>query len=161
MGNSTFRFAVTMGCALAVTNCASVAVPDFPDAATTTTDAGSGSSGDGGTVNGGEGGCVYTVCHVDPSAQNNELNVGGYCEKGKSMCPPPSFCTADNVPAEWNPSATGVCSTGCTMGGNCGTGASCFVHMKTPCEPAFTVCLPNSCPDFTAGVDGPVGDAGH
>jgi hypothetical protein len=103
--------------------------------ASTGSDTGSGTGEGGGSTN-----CVA------PGTPNNELGIGGYCDKA-SDCPG-QLCTAlfDAPPNAW------FCSKFCAQGQSCGTGEVCAVDARgIACVPA--VCFADGGVIFDAGSD--------
>lgn len=83
---------------------------------------------------------------VPPGTPNNELGIGGYCDKA-SDCPG-QLCTAlfDAPPNAW------FCSKFCAQGQPCGTGEVCAVDTRgVACVPA--VCFLDGGVLFDAGSD--------
>ena len=103
------------------------------DASTSGNDSAIGTEAGGGNSN-----CVA------PGTPNNELGVGGYCDKAGDC--PGQLCTAlfDAPPNAW------FCSKFCSHGESCGTGEVCAV------SPQGIACVPLAC----FGDGGVIFDAG-
>lgn len=119
---------------------------------------GGGTTSDGGT---GNAGCATPPAPSDPCVRpcntGNELGVGRYCTAGGNQCRgnrSAIFCTQD-----FDRTAVGFCTKGCSSDEGCGSGARCVR------SPEGSGCVPVEClqdQHRDAGTeDRPVSDAGE
>jgi hypothetical protein len=96
---------------------------------------GGGGSGGGGGGGGASGGDMATsgLCCGQPGDVGNNLGVGKYCNGFGDCTGMASLCANLGDPK------LHFCTMTCSMGGNCGTGATC------QCQGGQCGCFPDSC----------------